>query len=125
MRSILFALGQKLTFIVSMLAMLGLAAASIVASVPAASAAVRAAGHPAARAAARPDNQVTVPRAMADMATARREHRTVEITADQTAYSQTVANPDGTLTTSVSQQPRWAKRGASWVTASADLARDR
>ena len=60
---------------------------------------------------------------MADMATARREHRTVEITTDQTAYSQTVANPDGTLTTSVSQQPRWAKRGTSWVTASADLAR--
>ena len=123
MRLILCALSQKLTFVTSMIVVLGLAATSIVASVPAASAAVRAARHPAARAAARPDNQVAVPRAMADMATARREHRTVEITTDQTAYSQTVANPDGTLTTSVSQQPRWAKRGTSWVTASADLAR--
>jgi YD repeat-containing protein len=102
---------------------LALLATAVVAGVPAASAAVKAGGHPAARAAARPDNTVKVPGAMADLAAAKRDHRKVEVAAARTAFSQTFANPDGSLTTSVSQQPRWVKRGSGWVTASADLVR--
>jgi RHS repeat-associated protein len=44
------------------------------------------------------------PRALAAV-TARREHRRVEVTADRTAFSQTFANPDGTMTSVV-----WAQR---------------
>lgn len=101
-----------------------LLAGLVLSAAPSASATAMTAGHPAAPAAVRPDNNVAVPAAMADMAAARHGHRKVEVASEQTATSQTFANPDGTFTTSVSAQPRWAKRGASWVAASADLVRD-
>lgn len=119
MRSVLRFLGRRVTLFTSVLAALALAVTTLASSVPA-SAAITTHGHPAA---VKPDNKVAVPGAMADMATAKREHRKVEITADRTAFSQTFANPNGTLTTSVSQQPRWARRGDSWVPASAALTR--
>jgi RHS repeat-associated protein len=70
----------------------------------------------------KPDNPAPSPVAAALMA-ARREHARVEITADRTAFAQTYANPDGTLTSVISAQPRWVRRGSSWVAASADLVR--
>jgi hypothetical protein len=109
------------TRLVTLLSVLALIAAGLVGVSSSASAAAK---HPVAAPAVKPDNKVAVPRAMADLALARHEHRKVAVAADQTAYSQTFANPNGTLTTTVSQRPRWVRRGASWVTASADLVRD-
>ena len=43
------------------------------------------------------------------------------INADQTATSQTFANPNGSLTYVASALPRWVKHGTSWVKASATL----
>lgn len=40
---------------------------------------------------------------------------------DCTAYAQTFANPDGTLTYVSSAVPRWVKQGSSWVSADATL----
>jgi RHS repeat-associated protein len=62
---------------------------------------------------------------MAATTAARRRHARVAVAADQTAFSQTFVNPDGTLTSVVSAQPRWVARGKSWVRASADLVRSR
>jgi RHS repeat-associated protein len=112
------------TRLVTLLSVLALLAASLVGVATTASVAAAAAKRPVTPAAVKPDNRVAVPRAMADMALARREHRKVDVAVDQTAYSRTVANPNGTLTTTVSQRPRWVKRGTSWLAASADLARD-
>src|ERR1700761_2108691 len=123
-RSCLYALHRTSTRLITLLSALALLAASLAGVAAPASGAVAAAKHLVAPAAVKPDNKVAVPRAMADMALARREHRKVGVAVDQTAYSQTVANPNGTLTTTVSQRPRWVRRGASWETASADLTRD-
>lgn len=55
--------------------------------------------------------------------TARSTGRQTEILADRTDVSQTFADPDGSLTTSVSALPRWVKSGSSWVKADASLAK--
>ncbi|MGD0561220.1 MAG: DUF6531 domain-containing protein, partial [Streptosporangiaceae bacterium] len=47
----------------------------------------------------------------------------MEIAPDRTPYSQTFADPNGTVTYVTSAQPRWVRRGASWVVASASLVR--
>lgn len=112
-----------MTWLTTLAATFALLATAIVSNVPAASAAAKASGHPVAPVAVKPDNQVTSPDAMADLATARREHTRVEIVPDHTAFSRTYANPDGTLTTVESPQPRWVERGKSWIPASADLVR--
>jgi RHS repeat-associated protein len=52
---------------------------------------------------------------------ARRSGQQTEIMADRTDVSQTFADPDGSLTTSVSALPRWVKDGSSWVSADASL----
>jgi RHS repeat-associated protein len=54
---------------------------------------------------------------------AREQGSRVLITSDQTATSQTFANPNGSLTYVASALPRWVARGRSWVKASASLVR--
>src|ERR1700735_5150782 len=54
---------------------------------------------------------------------AREQRSRVLIASDQTATSQTFANPNGSLTYVASAQPRWVARGTSWVKASARLVR--
>jgi RHS repeat-associated protein len=59
--------------------------------------------------------------ALAATRDARRQKSRVEILGARTAYSQSFANPDGTTTVTESAQPRWVRRGETWVAASADL----
>ena len=57
------------------------------------------------------------------LAKARQTGKMIPVTADQNPFSQTVANPDGSFTTSTSAQPRWVQSGSAWVSADATLAR--
>jgi RHS repeat-associated protein len=54
-----------------------------------------------------------------------RQGSRVEVAGDRTAYSQTFANPNGTMTYVESAQPRWVKRGSAWVAANANLVHGR
>jgi RHS repeat-associated protein len=55
------------------------------------------------------------------LAAARRSGRAAEVVADRTDFSQTFANPDGTLTYDASLAPMWVRRGASWARPDASL----
>jgi YD repeat-containing protein len=54
-------------------------------------------------------------------AQARQSGQATAVAADQTDFSQTVANPNGSFTTTSSVQPRWVKSGSSWVNADPTL----
>ena len=58
---------------------------------------------------------------LAAAADARRQKSAVEVLPDRTDYSQTFANPDGTLTYDGSLAPEWVRQGASWVRPDASL----
>jgi RHS repeat-associated protein len=55
---------------------------------------------------------------------AREQGSRVEVSSDQTATSQTFANPRGTLTYVASARPRFVARGKAWIKASASLVRN-
>src|SRR5262245_48737580 len=50
-------------------------------------------------------------------------HRTVTVDADLTAYSDTVANPDGSFTLTSHIQPQRARQAGRWVPVNATLVR--
>lgn len=52
---------------------------------------------------------------------AKKCHKAVSVSADQSAYTQVSANPNGTMTYTSSATPRWVEQGGSWVGADADL----
>ena len=91
----------------------------MVASVLAVAPSVQAAATTQARAKASGVSQA--PDAVSAMMAARAQKSRVEIESDRTAYAQTFANPDGTLTYVSSAVPRWVRRGSSWVDADASL----
>jgi hypothetical protein len=55
------------------------------------------------------------------LAAARRSGRAAEVVADRTDFSQTFANPNGTMTYDASLAPKWVRRGASWARPDASL----
>jgi RHS repeat-associated protein len=57
------------------------------------------------------------------LAKARSSGRPAEILADRTEFSQTFANPNGTMTYDGSLAPKWVRRGSSWVRPVASLVR--
>jgi RHS repeat-associated protein len=61
------------------------------------------------------------PDAVSAMMTARKQGSRVEILSDRTAYAQTFANPNGTLTYVSSAVPRWVEQGSSWSPVDASL----
>jgi RHS repeat-associated protein len=88
-----------------------------------AQATVRGPAHRAGSARPAPAHIAAAGSALAAMRAARRQHSRVQIASDQTAFSQTYANPDGTSTYVVSARPRSVRHGRSWVAASAALAK--
>ena len=73
------------------------------------------------RPAASPVAVSSAPNALAAAQAARRQGSRVEIMTDRTDFSQTFTNPDGTSTYEVSAEPRWVRRGSSWVAPDASL----
>jgi RHS repeat-associated protein len=59
------------------------------------------------------------------MMTARKQKSRVEIMADRTAFAQTFANPNGTLTYVSYAQPRWVQQGSSWTPVDPTLVRNK
>ncbi|GAA2808641.1 hypothetical protein GCM10010505_38540 [Kitasatospora aburaviensis] len=70
---------------------------------------------PARAAAPQADRVDSAPDAAAASRAARQQHGRVEVAAARTAAAQTFANPDGTFTTELSPQPRWARKGDGWT----------
>ena len=58
---------------------------------------------------------------LAAAADARRQKSRVEMLPDRTDYSQTFANPNGTMTYDGSLAPEWVRQGSSWVRPDASL----
>ena len=52
---------------------------------------------------------------------AKKCHKVVSITADQSPYTQVSANANGTRTYTSSAAPRWVRQSGSWVSVNADL----
>jgi hypothetical protein len=58
---------------------------------------------------------------LAAAADARRQKSRVEVLPDRADYSQTFANPNGTMTYDASLAPEWVRQGSSWVRPDASL----
>src|SRR5271170_4127909 len=58
---------------------------------------------------------------LAAAADARRQKSSVEVLPDRTDYSQTFANPNGSMTYKASLAPEWVRQGSSWVRPDASL----
>ncbi|MFJ3793384.1 RHS repeat-associated core domain-containing protein [Kitasatospora sp. NPDC090091] len=78
---------------------------------------------PARAAAPQADRADSAPDAAAASQAARRQHGRVEVGDARTATAQTFANPDGTFTTEISPQPRWARKGDGWTAVDPTLRR--
>jgi RHS repeat-associated protein len=106
-----------------------MAALTTAAQAPARAAATKPAGAAATAAVARTEPAFKVkpvsaePTLASAQLHAREQRSRVLIASDQTATSQTFANPNGSLTYVASALPRWVARGRSWVKASASLVR--